>query len=238
MKQTAVFLAKTILFFCALTNAKPSFSQQKQGESKLEPSAFSISLGYGTHAFTSRIDLNLSNIIDGLSMKNGNTRIYVDLGIAGKSFTNPNFSFRNTNYSSNVLLMDIGAGLSEEFLFSGNHVALAPFIGIRYEKARFTDKTLVDAIGTSGLIRTYAGNQVGPEIKNGYGDATTIDLGFRLGYKFARTFELFANLGYSPIKYSTSGTLFGQYWGQASINNDYYINRPNIRAEGGLRINF
>jgi hypothetical protein len=237
MKKLSLLTILAILF-----SATISFAQKtKTGNALLQPSAYSLFAGYGSQGLDVAADMNLSSIID-LKLKNASTRFYVDFGLSGKKFTQPNFMFNSVNYSSDVTIFDIDGGFSEEFLFANNHLTITPYIGLRYEKARFKDKSLVSAIGQYNLIRhEYDGSgnlfQVGPTVLNGYGDATTIDAGVGVGYKINKTFEISAKAGFSPVTYSTSGTLFGKYWGEAPYTNPYYINRSSVRFQGGLRIN-
>lgn len=241
-KRTA-FLIGMASVLCICLFPQGAFAQQKQTGEGLRPSDFGIMLGYGTHGLLARLDLNLSSLAGGREGTVANTHAYLDLGADGYSFSEPNFTFDGTNYSSGVFLYDIGGGLAEEIAFSNGHLLLTPFVGVRYEKARFADQSLLDAIGTNGINRYERdayGNQykVGPTVANGYGDVTTIDLGVRLGFRFCRLLEVTGTAAFAPIKYSTSGTLFGQYWGESPYANNYRIDRPAVRLEGGVRFNF
>ena len=236
-------LAFTIftLLLAVSSNVTAQIAQiaQQKSNSNNNASEYSISATImGTHGFTLRGDCNISEFVN-LNQNNSSTRVYIDASFSGKKFDdNANFKFSGTNYSSDVTIYNLGIGFAQEFLLANNKLTFSPFIGVRYESARFKDKSLVDAIGENGLIRYWGGVQVGPSVANAYGNATTIDLGVRLGYKLGKVVELTTNIGFSPIKYSTSETLFGEYWGEAPYSNKYYINRSNIRLEGGLRFNF
>lgn len=192
----------------------------------------SLFAGYGTNGGLLRFEVVIAEGV----IKNSSTLVYLEGGLKGKKFEDPNFMFRNVNYSSDTRLLFAGLGLAQQFDMKG--FSAAPYLGVRFVYARLKDKALVRDIGENNLIRLWGGTQVGPEVENGYGDVITIDGGLRLGVKLGKSVDLLLTGGLSPVKFNTSTTLFGKYWGEAPYPNDYYINLPVWRAEGGLRVHF
>lgn len=193
---------------------------------------FSLYGGYGTQGPNLRFNYDLDKEL----FSSFGLSFYGEVGMQGYKFDQPNFTFQSTNYSSNTRLTFAGFGL--EGSLEGKTLFLSPYVGIRYIYARFTDQALFDAIGTDNLIRLQNGQKVGPTVENAYGNSITFDVGCRLGIKFSEKLALIVSGGISPVKFQTSTTLFGPYWGEAPYPNSYYIEYPIYRAEAGLRYSF
>ena len=218
-------------------NADPSSTSAPKNLDN-QYSSLSLYGGYGKHGVNFRLDLQIAE----KHSQKSSTRLYLELGGQGITFDQPNFNFAHVEYPSDCRLISFGGGIAQEFLFN-NRFSLTPFIGLRNEYVRFKNSALVDAIGTSGLVRytdnTYT-TQIGPVVKNAYGDASSFDIGSRLGIRLGkrRVYELSATIGYSPIVFDTADTLFGQYRGQAPYENPFWVKRNPLRYELGLRFNF
>ena len=213
----------------------PPPSIKKPTVFKIQP--YSIFLGYGTRGINLKADMELADFNNGKS----STRVYFDGTYNPMKFSQPNLTFNSQNYSSNVFLLTVGGGFSQEFLL--DRFTVAPLLGLKYNYVRFTDGALVNAIGTNGLIRYRYDNwgnqvQVGPDVNNGYGNSINFEVGTRLGIKLADWLELNGTFAYSPITFETSSTMFGEYWGEAPYTNQYYVNPTPLKAEGNIRITF
>lgn len=196
-----------------------------QGES----SAISLAIGPGSHGLNGKLDFEF-----GPKRPGSSSRLYLDVGGAGWSFDNPTFILNGISYSSNVTILAIGVGVTQEFVLSEKFV-VSPFAGLRGEFVRFSDGDLVSRIGDSGLDRLQGGITVGQRVENAYGEAMTFDLGTRVGFRFSNHVELSGTIGFSPIKFETASTLFGEYWGEAPYPNEYHVHRASMRLEVGLR---
>lgn len=201
----------------------------------------SLSAGYGTGGLIFRGDFNIYDLSMADPFTGGSLRIYLDLGFKGVSFDEPTFIFNRERYVSDarMIVLGLGGGLDAKY----GRWSLYPFFGFRTYDVRFTDPALVDAIGTYG-IRRYKINsygyeeQVGPLVENAYGNAFTIDAGGSVGYYITSIIEVGTLIGISPVKFSTSKSLFGEYFGEPPYPNDYYVKPKTVRAEVRLRFNF
>ncbi|MFA6165863.1 MAG: hypothetical protein WC700_04545 [Gemmatimonadaceae bacterium] len=202
---------------------------QSQSDAPLRSSA-SLYAGQGSHGFNARVDLEVGST----QARGSSNRLYVEFGGQGITFDNPEFIFENKSYASKSRIISLGAGVGREMQI-GSRLSVMPFAGMRAEYIRFTDADLVAGIGDKGLIRYSGGHQVGPEIENAYGDAISFDVGARLGLRLTDRFEVNGSLGFSPIKFDTKTTLFGQYWGESPNPNPYRTERKLMRLEVGLR---
>lgn len=192
----------------------------------------SIFGGYGMQGASLRLNFDLNKEF----APNFNAFIYGEAGFDGYKFSESNFSLSGTNYPSNTRLTYAGFGLSGKL--GSNSIFLSPYVGIRYIYARFADQALFDAIGEDKLIRYHNGQKVGPTVENAYGNAVTFDVGTRVGLNITERLALVVSGGISPVKFSTTKTLFGKYWGESPYNNSYYIELPIYRVEAGLNYNF
>jgi len=209
-------------------------------QTTVNQSSISILAGYGSQGFNLRGDVNISDWLS-LDVSNGSTRLYLDFGIDGYQFDQSVLTFNSFDYPSDARVITLGLGGGEEFLF--NKLSIYPFLGLRYYYGRFTDADLVDAIGTYSLQRyiyDQYGSQIpiGPMVDNGYGDVISFDLGSSLGYRVSRLFEIGALVSFSPMKFSSSSTMFGKYWAEPPYTNEYYIKISPVRLEGGIRLHF
>lgn len=194
----------------------------------------SIFGGYGTQGANLRLNFDLNKQ---LFSPNIGAILYGEIGgFQGHTFDVSTINFNNTSYPSKTQLYYAGIGLSGSF--DSKTFIFQPYLGLRYNYARFVDQALFDAIGESKLIRYHNGQQVGPKVENAYGNAITFDVGTRIGVKLTDRLSLVASVGISPVKFSTTKTMFGKYWGQAPYPNSYYIELPIYRIEGGLSYDF
>ena len=193
---------------------------------------YSVALGYGNMGFNLKVDMAFFMF----NYNKTSTRFYVDVNYQPLSFARQNLTFQNTNYPSDVFFLGVGGGLSQEFNLE--RFTVTPLLGVKYYYVRFYDKALVDAIGSNGLIRYYNGRQVGPTVSNGYGDKVSFEVGTRLGYKVTKWLEFNTTAVFTPNEFSTAGTLFGKYWGEAPYTNDYFVDKLPLKLEGNVRINF
>jgi hypothetical protein len=240
---------KKVILLSATIFCLQLFAQEQKPETKMSPppsikkqinfksSPYSIGIGYGTRGFNLKADMALISFNNNKST----TRVYVDGTYQTIKFSQSNFSFNYILYPSNVFLLTIGGGLSQEFVL--DRLTLAPLLGIKYNYVRFTDKALVDAIGTNGMNRLIYdswGNeiQVGPTVDNGYGNSISFEIGTRAGIKITEWLEINGTVAFNPISFSTAATLFGEYRGEAPYVNDYYVNPTPIKAEGNIRFTF
>jgi hypothetical protein len=205
--------------------------------SEAEPENYrqSFLAGYNTMGVNFRYDFVISEKL----LKKGVTRLYLEAGGNKVRFEQENFSFSHIIYSSNCRLIIAGIGLEQEYTFGRTH--LSPYVGAHFAYVRFTDRTLVDAIGENGLQRyrdAALTQPVGPPVENAYGNAATFDAGCRLGVLLTSKIELLVSTGYSPLEFSTSSTLFGRYWGEAPYPNQYWVKIRSMRFELGLKLRF
>lgn len=209
---------------------------------QVEPNdRLSIAIGYGNGGTAFRGDLRLTelNIMDPFTT--GSIKFYMELAFKRITFDEPNFTFNHINYPSNARVNGLGAGLSLDLKY--NQWNINPYVGLRNYYVRFTDQTLIDAIGEKGLQRYWTdewGNEypVGPEVPNGYGDAVSFDIGGGAGYHITPVLEIVALLGLSPVTFDTGSTLFGPYFGEAPYPNSFYVRINSIRGELRLKFNF
>lgn len=192
----------------------------------------SLSAGYGNRGLVIGIEYKFNTTV----LNNFKPLIYADFGLNSQKFKIENITFNGDNYSSDtrVIFGGIGLGLSYE----NNKFALEPAIGLKYAYARFKDKALVNAIGENGIIRYHNGYQVGPKVENGYGDTYSFEFATTLEYKISENISIYATPSISPIKFGTSDTLFGEYWGESPIENDYFINFSIFNIDAGLQYHF
>lgn len=232
-----------IVLFCFLisyskngTFITTSFSNPQKAKEASEnwPSKGSIYVGYGVHKIVARGDFKLFEL---KKVKNSSTRIYFDLGGDWQKFSK-DFNFKSQPYPSKVWMLSLGVGIGQEFIFYKDIFVIQPYLGVYYKYARFTDKDLVDGIGTYNLIRYHNGQQVGKVVKNAYGNAFMIDIGTRIGFRIKKRFEIGGSIGLCPIKFSSANSLFGKYWAVKPYENDYYIKRLMFKADAGIKINF
>jgi hypothetical protein len=227
----------TLLIFFGVTliaNIKGTDFSSKKDSTVPNYSKLSLYAGYGKHGSNFRLDLQLSD----KHFNHSSTLFYIELGGQGITFDQPNLNFAGIEYPSDCRLVTLGGGIAQEFLFN-NRWSVMPFIGLRNEYVSFKSSALADAIGNSGLQR-YADNAmtipVGPAVNNAYGDASSFDIGCRLGIRLGKRFYLMSTIGYSPIHFDTGDTMFGQYWGQAPYFNPYWVKRNPSRYELALRM--
>lgn len=211
-------------------------SAQESRQPAFGYSDLSLFVGYGTHGFCARIDLQMSQRY----FKQTSTRFYLDVGGQNISFDNPNFKFDNIIYTSDCRLFSIAGGIAQEVRF-GRRASLTPFLGMRAEYVRFKDASLVEAIGNHGIIRWSDANhtrQLGPVVDNAYGDAVTGEAGCRLAVILTQRISICASINYSPVTFSTPDSLFGKYLGEAPYENPYWVKRRPVRSELALRFTF
>lgn len=196
---------------------------------------YSIAIGYGNMGVNLKVDMAFMMY----NQDKSSTRFYIDANYLPLSFTQSQLRFNSVNYPSDVFLLSLGGGFAQEFVF--DRFTVSPLLGARYYYVRFTDKSLVDAIGTYNLIR-YSDQtqtrQVGPVVNNAYGNTFGFEVGTKVGIRLTQWLELCGTATFIPFEFSTAGTLFGKYWGEAPAPNPYYVDRMPLKLEGGVRFNF
>ncbi len=200
-----------------------------------QPSRGSISAGYGTHRIGLRGDFKITEKL--IKVPNSSTRMYLEAGIDWQSFQQSTFVFNSYPYRSDTWMLGIGLGIGQEFIVKNWFVAY-PYIGLYYKYARFSDPSLVEAIGTYKLQRSWDGVPVGEVVENGYGNLFTIDIGTRIGFRIGKVFEIGGTIAFAPAFYDSQKTLFGRYWAVEPYSNPYHIERIFFKGEGFIRFNF
>lgn len=222
------FLVCKILYI----NAQISSPIVKKDSMEFRSQPYSVALGYGNMGFNLKVDIAFFMF----NYNKTSTRFYLDVNYQPLSFAQKNFTFNNVNYPSDVFFLGVGGGLSQEFNLE--RFTITPLIGVKYYYVRFYDKALVDAIGVDGLNRYIGGIPVGPTVNNGYGNKVSFEVGTRLGYKITKWLEINSTAVFTPNEFSTAGSLFGKYWGEAPYSNAYFVDKLPFKLEGNVRINF
>lgn len=223
------------VLLCILVSSV-GYSQDNADKVKkvFKPSSLSGYFGYGSRGLSLRFDVAVYKINN--DKLHTGTNLYVDMSYRGIKFKEQNFNFNYINYPSKVFLLTFSCGVSQEFVIS--RFTIQPYLGIRYHYVRFKDRSLVEEIGSRGIIRytdlTYT-ETVGPEVDNGYGNALGFEIGTRLGVIITPWLEINGTFGYDPIKFSTASSLFGPYRGEYPYKNDYYVKVIPAKLEGAVR---
>ena len=199
-----------------------------------DDAGISFSLGYLDHGsnarfFNARLGLRISKALNiGPSW-----HLY---GEAGIQYSSTPDSLTGTigpsveSYEGGLSTSGLGVGLSKEFYFL-NHFQLAPYLGVRREKTRFSDDDLHELIA---------------EDNENYGTVWTFDAGARLSLNITYWLKMTGTVGLTPISYD--GTPFGEdafsEWGSsfASLekgeDNPFRQKRRDLRWELAIRAAF
>lgn len=97
------------------------------------------------------------------------------------------------SFETGIRVFGAGFGVSKEFYFL-NHFHLAPYLGLRREKTRFTDDSL----------HTYI-----EEDWEEYGTTWTLDAGARFGVNITYWMKLVGSVGFAPVSYGPEDSFFG-----------------------------
>ena len=214
-----------------LTFAIGILSLTSFGQSNKQTYNMSVAGGYGTQGILLRLDANVYELASGIPVKG-----YLEGNIKGKEFKESTLIFSEDTYSSdaNRFMFGIGGALS----FHYKNIYIEPYLGLRYYYVRFKDKYLVEGIGEQSLIRYSGGNKVGSTVENGYGDAISFDVGSWIGFRITPKVEIGTHIGFSPAKFDTANTLFGEYWGEYPISNDYQVKNNVGRLQVAISYHF
>ncbi|MBL7789388.1 MAG: hypothetical protein JNL75_06085 [Chitinophagales bacterium] len=239
MKKTVLLslLNLGLISLSAQTTSTTIEPLKKLDSMEFRSQLYSAALGYGNMGFNLKVDMAFLMFNNNKS----STRFYIDANYQPLSFGRKNFTFENTNYPSDVFFIGVGGGLSQEFNLE--RFTITPLLGLKYYYVRFYDKALVDAIGQNGLERYITdqfGNRriVGPTVSNGYGNKVSFEVGTRLGFKVTKWLEFSTTAVFTPNEFSTAGSLFGKYWGEAPYTNEYFVDKLPLKLEGNVRFNF
>jgi hypothetical protein len=197
------------------------------------PPGKSLAFTYSSFGLNARYDFPFSNKL----FKKGDSRFYLELGGKNIKFKQQNMTFNKIQYPSDSRLILIGIGFGQEYIYS--RLTITPFFGFRWAYIRFQSKALADAIGDRGLQRykdIALTQPVGPPVENAYGNALNFDCGLRLSIILSKKVEILASSAFSPIKFDTASSLFGEFWGEAPYPNSYWVKMNALRFELGIRI--
>jgi hypothetical protein len=226
-KKIYLSLTVSTFFLCAIN----LFGQDGSGNNTAQ--TFNLFAGYGTHGIVCGGNWRIATTNSG----NSGTRLYGDISFQGITFSQP-LTFNGQQYNSDTWITSWGGGIAQEFYLAPSF-HIAPFLGVRFDDAKFKDNFINTTIGNGELIRYWNGVEVGSRLKQDYGSSR---LAFDIGCCF--NIRLFSRLwlnvkgAVSPIKYNNNDSMYGKYWADTPHLNDYAINRSIFRVEGTLSLGF